>query len=183
MEENGIPDRSEEVTDVPRTLEELRHEIIALLPRLRRFARSLARDPHAADDLVQSAVERALVHADQLRPDAQASSWLFGILRNDWIDERRAQARQARVLGFADDVEGVADPSAGPPAGLTDVAAAMEQLPEEQRLAVALVLVEGMSYKDAAHVLGVPIGTLTSRLARGRDALQGLLSSDDGARS
>src|SRR5690348_17803558 len=77
---------------------QLREEIVGLLPRLRRFARTLARNAHDADDVVQIAVERALTRLDQLRPGSQLSSWLFGIVRNAWIDEVRARGRQAKVF-------------------------------------------------------------------------------------
>lgn len=152
----------------------LREELVALLPRLRRFARALTRNAADADDLVQSAIERALAHAGQLRADAPVAAWLFGILRNAWIDEQRARARRGRLLAPAQAVEEVAD-ARGAPAECLAVQDAVARLPEEQRLAVALVLVEGLSYKEAAHVMEVPIGTLTSRLARAREALQAML--------
>ena len=80
------------------SLEQLRERIVDLLPRLRRFARTLARDPHDADDLVQIAVERALTRSEQLRADASLSSWMFGILRNAWIDETRTRGRRNQVF-------------------------------------------------------------------------------------
>jgi len=155
--------------------EELRAALVALLPRLRRFARALARDAHDADDLVQIAVERALTRAAQLRPDAPLSSWMFGIVRNAWLDELRARGRRARLFAPAESAERSGASSQGAPADLLAVQEALSRLPEEQRAAVALVLIEGLSYKEAAHVMEVPIGTLTSRLARGREALQEML--------
>jgi RNA polymerase sigma-70 factor (ECF subfamily) len=154
---------------------DLTAQLIALLPRLRRFARALARDPDDADDLVQVALERALGRAQQLRPDAALAGWVFGILRNAWIDERRAHARRNRVFAPEESGEHVADPRQVSPAETLAVEDAVERLPEDQRIAVALVLIEGLSYKEAAHVMEVPIGTLTSRLARGREALQQML--------
>jgi RNA polymerase sigma-70 factor (ECF subfamily) len=142
---------------------------------LRRFARALARNVHDADDLVQIALERALAHADQLRPDAALAGWVFGILRHAWIDELRARSRSAQVFAPDESGQHVGDPRQGAPADMLSVQQALARLPDEQRLAVALVLVEGLSYKEAAHVMDVPIGTLTSRLARGRDALQAML--------
>jgi RNA polymerase sigma-70 factor (ECF subfamily) len=162
-------------------VEELRAELIELLPRLRRFARALARDAHDADDLVQTAVERALVHAGQLRADAPVAAWMFGIVRHAWIDEQRARGRRGRVFAGAELGEQVADPAQGAPLETLAVQDAVARLPEEQRLAVALVLVEGLSYKEAAHIMEVPIGTLTSRLARAREALQAMLGERDGA--
>jgi RNA polymerase sigma-70 factor, ECF subfamily len=156
-------------------MDPLRTELIALLPRLRRFARALARNTHDADDLVQIALERALVHAAQRRTDSQLSSWVFGILRNAWIDEQRSRGRQARLFAPAEAGEEVADTAGAASPELLAVQEALAQLPEEQRVAVALVLIEGLSYKEAAHIMQIPIGTLTSRLARARAALQGQL--------
>ena len=159
---------------------ELRTELVGLLPRLRRCARVLARDPHDADDLVQTAIERALSHAGQLRADAPLAAWMFGILRNAWIDEQRARGRRGRLF-VAESAEEVADASHGATMDAIAVQDAVARLPEEQRLAVALVLVEGLSYKEAAHIMEVPIGTLTSRLARAREALQAMLGDRGGA--
>jgi RNA polymerase sigma-70 factor, ECF subfamily len=157
----------------------LHAELLALLPRLRRFARALARDVHDADDLVQLAVERALTRAAQLRPDAPLAAWMYGIVRHAWIDEQRARGRRGRTL--APDAAGadIADPAQGEQAETLAVQEALARLPEEQRSAVALVLIEGLSYKEAAHVMEVPIGTLTSRLARAREALQAMLGDGD----
>jgi RNA polymerase sigma-70 factor (ECF subfamily) len=142
---------------------------------LRRFARALTRNPHDADDLVQLALERALARAHQLRPDAALAGWVFGILRHAWIDELRARARSDRVFAPEESGQHVGDVGQASPVEMLSVQEAMERLPQEQRIAVALVLVEGLSYKEAAHVMDVPIGTLTSRLARGREALQAML--------
>jgi len=154
---------------------DLSEELVTLLPRLRRFARALSRNPHDADDLLQLAIERALTRAEQLRDDAPMANWMFGIVRHAWIDELRARARGARV--FVPELEGqrVADARQSADLELLSVQDAMARLPEEQRVAVALVLIEGLSYKEAAHVMEVPIGTVTSRLARGREALQAML--------
>ncbi len=160
--------------------EDLRDRIIELLPRLRRFARSLARNAHDADDLVQITAERALARADQLRPDHSPASWLFGILRNAWIDEARSRRRREALLEPADLAERVGDDHAGSHPELLCLQDALEQLPQEQRLAIALVLIEGLSYKEAAQIMNIPVGTLTSRLARGREALQSLLSGKSG---
>jgi RNA polymerase sigma-70 factor, ECF subfamily len=154
---------------------EISERIVELLPRLRRFARSLSRNQHDADDLVQSAVERAWRHLDQLKPGANLGSWMFGIMKNAWIDDRRARTRRGEVALPEDSGEHPAITPADTNASLWAVSEAMDKLPEEQRLAVALVLVEGMSYKEASALLDIPIGTLTSRLARGRTALAATL--------
>jgi RNA polymerase sigma-70 factor (ECF subfamily) len=154
---------------------DLNEELVTLLPRLRRFARALARNVHDADDLVQLTVERALGRAGQLQRDAPLVNWMFGILRNAWIDELRTRTRNSRVFASESSLEEIGDPGQSDQAGLLSVQDALAQLPQEQRTAVALVLIEGLSYKEAAHVMDVPIGTLTSRLARGRETLQALL--------
>jgi len=156
-----------------RAVELFRDEIIALLPRLRRFARTITRNPHDADDLVQVTVERALLKFEQWEDEAKLESWVFGIMRNAWIDEVRVRARRDRIFAPAEAGENVG-------ARTTDqesiaLQSALAQLPEEQRMAIGLVLIEGFSYKEAAQVLDIPIGTLTSRLARGRDALAAIL--------
>jgi RNA polymerase sigma-70 factor, ECF subfamily len=154
---------------------DLSAQLVTLLPRLRRFARALTRNPHDADDLVQVALERALARAHQLRPDAALAGWVFGILRHAWIDELRARARSERVFAPEESGQNVGDAGQGAQAERLSVQDAMARLPQDQRLAVALVLIEGLSYKEAAHAMDVPIGTLTSRLARAREALQAML--------
>jgi RNA polymerase sigma-70 factor, ECF subfamily len=169
-----MPDRIVRTSrHMSRAVELFRDEIIELLPRLRRFARTITRNPHDADDLVQVTVERALLKFEQWKDEARLESWMFGIMRNAWIDEVRARTRRDRVFAPAEAGENV-----GASTGDQDAIAlqsALAQLPEEQRMAIGLVLVEGLSYKEAAELLDVAIGTLTSRLARGRDALAALL--------
>ena len=157
-----------------------RAELAALLPRLRRFGRVITRHVADADDLVQVAVEKALTHAGQWRPGSRMDSWMFGIMKNAWVDEVRARRRRERVHAPEEAGATVGDSSAAARDIALSVEAAMEQLPEEQRMAIALVLVEGLSYKDAAAALDIPMGTLTSRLARGRETMQALLG-DGGA--
>ena len=147
-------------------------ELLALLPRLRRFARALVRDANDADDLVQAAVEKALKAKHALAPGSRMDSWMFRIMRNAWIDEGRARTRAAETFLPPQAGEHVGEHGAAE----TRVEAgrvmdALQRLPAEQREAVALVLVEGLAYREAADVLDVPMGTLTSRLVRGRQAL------------
>ena len=158
------------------TLESLREELVGLLPRLRRFARSLTRNPHDADDLVQLALERALLRLDQWRPGSKLQSWMFGIIKNAWIDEARARGRHNHLFVPEVDAEHVGVATTEGEMHALSIESAMERLPHEQRLAVSLVLVEGFSYEEAARVMEVPIGTLTSRLARGRAALEAILT-------
>ena len=149
-------------------------ELLALLPRLRRFARSLARDAADADDLVQVAVERALKAREQWQEGTRLDAWMMRIVRNCWIDEVRSRTRRAQTFapeeaGAAVGVEAHQDIERA--AEMQDVDRAMNALPAEQREVIALVLVEGLAYKEAAAILEIPIGTLTSRLTRGRQAL------------
>jgi RNA polymerase sigma-70 factor (ECF subfamily) len=163
----------------PSPADEVRAALGELLPRLRRFARVITRNVPDADDLVQISVEKALARAAQWRPGSRLDSWMFGIMKNAWIDEIRARRRRERVHAPEEAGAQVGDASAESRDIALSVQAAMVRLPEEQRMAIALVLIEGLSYKDAAETLGIPIGTLTSRLARGREALQRLLGDGE----
>lgn len=156
----------------------VRQGLTELLPRLRRLARALAGHVADADDLVQMTLERALEHADQWRPEARLDAWVFGILRNAWRDEVRARGRWSHVIAPEEAGASVGVASIEHHADALSIAAAMARLPDEQREALALVLVEGLSYAEAAKVLDVPVGTVTSRLARGRSALQRLLGEE-----
>jgi RNA polymerase sigma-70 factor, ECF subfamily len=160
------------------TSQSIHEQIVTLLPRLRRFARNLTRNPHDADDVVQIAVERALRRQDQWRSDARLDSWMFKIVRNAWIDELRSRGRRDKVFLAAEAGDNIGTDSMERETELLSVQAAMARLPDDQRETVSLVLVEGLSYREAAEVLDVPIGTLTSRLARGREALQALLGAE-----
>jgi len=153
-------------------LEQFERELLELLPRLRRFARSLTRDSTDADDLCQAAVEKALKRQQQRRKGARLDSWLFMIMRNCWIDRQRSRRREADrfVSGEAADAQVGATPASDPLAAAV-LHQAMNALPSDQREAVALVWVEGFSYAEAAQCLQIPLGTLTSRLARARGKL------------
>ncbi len=155
-------------------------EMLALLPRLRRFARSLARDASDADDLCQLAVERALKSREQWQPGTRLDAWMYRIMRNIWIDEARARTRRAQT--FAPEEDGMNIGDDGHEAiernvAVSEVDRAMAKLPDEQREVIALVLVEGLAYKEAAEILEIPMGTLTSRLVRGRQALVQMLEA------
>jgi len=144
-----------------------------LLPRLWRFALRLAGDRHEAEDLVQRACVRALERRHQLRPGTAPLSWLFSIVHSIWLNEVRA--RKIRSHGRIQWSEGLADMVADPLAPDPEtsmhheqIVTAVERLPDLQRAVMLLVAVEGMSYREAATVLEVPIGTVMSRLARAR---------------
>ncbi len=161
-------------------VEQVREQIVGVLPRLRRFARNLARNPHDADDLVQIGIERALLKLDQWRAGTRLESWMFGIIRNAWIDELRSRGRHARLFAPEEAGENVGDNASTDRIEALSIQDALQRLPEEQRTAVSLVLIEGLSYKEAAEAMQVPVGTLTSRLARGREALMHLLADAPG---
>ena len=144
------------------------------LPRLRRFAHALSRDPADADDLAQMTVERALQARQQWQPGTRLDSWLYRIMRNLWIDTARSRARKAKLELPPEAGEAIGfDPRPGMEAAvdLARIMAAMSRLPDEQREVVALILIEGFGYRETAEMLGLPIGTVSSRLVRGRTAL------------
>ena len=146
--------------------------MLALLPRLRRFAAGLARDPADGDDLCQATVMRALDRRDQWQPGTRLDSWMMTMMRNIWIDEQRARIRRSET--FVAEEAGAAVGGGGGQEEAVELGVidrALRMLPDEQREAVLLVMVEGYSYKEAAEIVGCPVGTLNSRLVRGRDAL------------
>ena len=144
--------------------------------------RTLARNPEDADDLVQIAVERALTHSHQWQPGTRLDSWMFRIMQNAWIDESRARARRQQTFVEEESGENVGVSPNEAQMDAIAVRKAVAQLNDEQRAVVGLVLVEGLPYKEAADVLGIPIGTLTSRLARARETLQAILAGPTGER-
>ncbi|MEW9806975.1 RNA polymerase sigma factor [Mesorhizobium sp. ZMM04-5] len=147
-------------------------QLVAFLPNLRRFAVSLCRSRDHADDLVQAACERALASALTFQEGTRFDAWMFRILRNLWIDD----GRRRRTAGPQEDIDahhelaarGSGEAEAETRLTLKSVAAAIDDLSEEQREVLLLVCVEELAYKEAAEVLDVPIGTVMSRLARAR---------------
>lgn len=154
---------------------EVRTQIAALLPRLRRFGRTLARTREDADDLVQMAIEKALTRTDQWTPGTRLDSWMFRIMQTTWIDEVRARDRRGQTFVPEEEGEHVGVTSHDAQMDAMAVRKAVARLGDDQRAVVGLVLVEGLAYQEAAGVLGIPVGTLTSRLARAREALQMML--------
>jgi RNA polymerase sigma-70 factor (ECF subfamily) len=156
---------------------EVRARIAALLPRLRRFGRTLCRTGEDADDLVQMAVEKALTRTDQWTPGTRLDSWMFRIMQTTWIDELRARERRSQTFVPEEEGEHVGVDSNAAQVEAMAVRKAVSRLGDDQRAVVGLVLVEGLSYQEAAEVLDIPVGTLTSRLARAREALQAMLGA------
>ena len=162
---------------------EFERELRQHWPRLRRFAFALSRDTADADDLVQATVERAMRAADQWTPGTRFDSWMFRIARNLWIDTVRARGRQWARFAPEEDGEQIGfDPRPGTEAAidLRTAMAAMQRLPDEQREVIALIVIDGLGYRETAETLGLPIGTISSRLARGRTALLAMLGEKDG---
>ncbi|MFJ3054570.1 sigma-70 family RNA polymerase sigma factor [Herbaspirillum sp. NPDC087042] len=149
-----------------------------LLPRLRRFALSLTRQEHSADDLVQACLERALTHRQQ-RGEGDLRAWLFQIMYRRFIDGERRARRYAGLLSlFSRSEEDELAPSTEELVLSRAALADFARLPAEQRALLLLVSVEGLSYQQSADALGIPIGTVMSRLSRARRALREL---NDGA--
>jgi RNA polymerase sigma factor (sigma-70 family) len=156
-------------------------ELTQLLPRLRRFAFALSRNGADADDLAQTTVERALRSRDQWQPGTRLDSWLYRIMRNLWIDTVRARGRRDRHEAPEDAAKDVGDdPREAMHASmeLQRAMSAMERLPDEQREVVALILIEGFGYREVSEMLDLPIGTVSSRLVRGRMALLEMLGGN-----
>ncbi|KMO39638.1 RNA polymerase sigma factor [Methylobacterium variabile] len=154
-----------------------RPDVLDLLVPLRRYARSLTRDSAQADDLVHDTLVRALERQGTLRPGTNLRTWLMTVLHNAFIDDQRRRKVEAR---YADALGQMVD-EATPPAQeghvrLAQVREAFHRLPAEQREALHLVTIEGLAYQEAADVLGIPIGTLMSRLGRARAALRNIES-------
>jgi RNA polymerase sigma-70 factor (ECF subfamily) len=150
------------------------NQLAALLPRLRRFAHALSRNPADADDLAQATVERALRSQAQWQPGTRLDSWIYRIMRNLWIDTVRARGRKDKVEAPAELADRLGEDPRGAIEASIDlkrIMAAMQRLPEEQREIVALILIEGFGYRETAEMLDLPIGTVSSRLVRGRTAL------------
>jgi RNA polymerase sigma-70 factor, ECF subfamily len=159
-------------------------QLVAVLPRLRRFARGLAGTAAEADDLVQAACERALARSHQFQEGTRFDSWMFRIVQTIWIDQLRARDVRKEDGDVAEERLGTDAPVRGIEArlALAEIRNAVERLPPEQRMTLMLVTVEGLSYKEAAEVAGVPVGTIMSRLARARIALQQQLDAGGGIR-
>lgn len=160
-----------------------RAEIVALLPRLRRFTRGLTGGAEAGDELLQATCERALTNLHQWQPGSRLDSWLFRIARNLFLNEirankvRRGYLRDAvEMMPGAEQGQRVAEERIA----VTRLRGFLARLPEEQRSVLLLVCVEGQSYAEAANTLELPIGTVTSRLARARLTLKDWMEAGSG---
>jgi RNA polymerase sigma-70 factor (ECF subfamily) len=149
------------------------------IPRLRRYARALTRNADRADDLVQDTLTRAIAKAHLWQPGTDIRAWLFTIMHNQNVNKVRRAIRDHANVDVDECAKLVAttDPTAS--RQLRELERALAQMLEEQRQVVLLVGLEGMSYEDAAAILNVPIGTIRSRLSRGREVLRKLLDMDE----
>ncbi len=145
------------------------------IPRLRRYARALAGDQHAADDLVQDTLERAINKRHLWRPGSDLRAWLFAIMHNVFVNQLRSrQAHPEDALD--DDALPTVAPADGARLEIRDLESALAMLPPEQREVVLLVGLEQLTYAEVSHALGIPIGTVMSRLFRGRERLRVLVT-------
>ena len=151
-----------------------RQSVEATIPALRRYARALTRNSDAADDLVQDTLVRAL-RSEHLFHGGDVRSWLYTILTNLNRNRLRSLARRPTLLPIEDND---APDMAGPEAGGRDIERALATLVEDQRAALLLVVLEGLSYREVAEVQGVPIGTVMSRLARARMQIKTYLDGE-----
>ena len=158
--------------------DEIRSRMVAVLPRLRRFAYALTGSTEQGDDLVQETCLRALSRVERWQPGSRLDSWMYRIAQNLWLDQMRAN----KVRGEVVDIDAMEVMPGSDGREITEsqltleaVSAALKRLPAEQRAVVALVCIEGVSYKEAAEITGVPMGTIMSRLARARQALHAIL--------
>lgn len=153
----------------------VRQELVALLPRLRRFAYALSGSLEEAEDVVQSACEKALTRLHQFEPGSRLDSWMFQIVRTTWIDKVR-YARRRETTSDTSTLENLhfdarIEQQTEAREHLAIIRDQIAKLSEDQRTVLGLVTVDGMSYQNAAQTLGVPIGTIMSRLARARRKL------------
>ena len=159
----------------------IRSEMIALLPRLRAYARSLTRAQDTADDLVQIACEKALRNIAGYTEGTRLDAWMFRILRNAWIDGHRARRDTTDIADLTDHAALIGEDGrevAENRLHLAEVRRAMDALPEDQRAVLMLICVDGMRYRDVAEALEIPEGTVMSRLSRGRAALVAALGHE-----
>ena len=156
--------------------------VVEQIPRLRRYARALTGDRVAADDLVQDTLARALSRRHLWIRETRIRPWLFTIMHNLYVNQVEKRARTpALVAAEEDDVRLIATGRAESGVILRDLERSLAELSEEQREVVLLVGLEQLSYKETARVLGIPSGTVMSRLSRGRERLRELMSGKSGA--
>jgi RNA polymerase sigma-70 factor (ECF subfamily) len=165
------------MTDAPRPSAEIRDELVGLVPELRAFALSLARNPSAADDLVQETVLKAWAKLDSFTPGTNMRAWAFTILRNTFYSGARKAQREVADVDGAYAARLSQKPDHDGRLALRDFATAFATLPAEQREVLMLIGASGLSYEEAAETCGCAVGTIKSRLNRGRARLTELLET------
>ena len=162
-------------------MNEVQERMIEFLPRLRRFAYTLTGDLDKADDLVQDTCERALERSHQWKPGTKLDSWMYRIAQNVWLDQYRARRVRREQTGLEEAEEFAGEDGRSVTESRLTLAAVNEgigRLPADQQVLIAMVCVEGLSYKEAASILEIPIGTVMSRLARARQALYAAITGE-----
>jgi RNA polymerase sigma-70 factor (ECF subfamily) len=155
---------------------DLCRKIEAEIPRLRRYARALTRDAVAADDLVQDCLVRGLAKQHLWKEGTDLRAWLFTILHNQYVNQVRRSVREGAAVAVSETEPSLTHaPDQGKRLELRDLDRALARLPDEQRTVILLVGMEGMRYEAVAEIIGVPVGTVRSRLSRGREALRRLM--------
>ena len=150
----------------------LHKEIVALIPPLRRWARVLTRDVVAADDLLQDCLTRALEKIHLWAPGTDLQAWLFTMLYRRHVSHLRRRLRHDHVQIHDSHPSLVRPPNQPARLELRDLQRALAKLPEEQRSVILLIGLVGMAYEEAASVVNIPVGTVRSRVARGRESLR-----------
>jgi len=168
------------LVDIPETaccsITEFGKRVEAESPRLRRYARALTRNSTAADDLVQESIERGLAKRHLWQPDTNLRGWLLAIMHNQYVNQVRRGVREGLAISVSDDEPSLSrDADQMKRLELRDLDRALARLPDEQRSVILLVGLEGMSYEAVAEIVGIPVGTVRSRLSRGRTALRSLM--------
>ncbi len=167
------------------TSEQWRDDIIALLPRLRRFSFALTGSAFDADDLLQATIEKALLKYDQFKQGTDLDKWMFRMCKNLWIDEwrsRRVRGPSVDPMDYKSELRIDGENMIINKLSMSEVSKAMNELRDEQRMVLALIAIEGYSYKEVSKLLDIPIGTVMSRLARARKALMELLETPETTR-
>lgn len=155
------------------------HAFEAHIPRLRRYARALVRDPHYADDLVQDTLERACAKWHLWKSGSNLRAWLFTMMHHIFLNQLKGNASLSRLIGL-DEAGEIAGPASSEPGmALRDLECALMRLSIEQRQVLLLIGLEDLKYAEVAKILEIPIGTVMSRLARARERLQQLLEGVD----
>ncbi|WP_296674610.1 sigma-70 family RNA polymerase sigma factor [Novosphingobium sp.] len=176
-----MPDRQSRAPGAAPVADAFRSDLLALLPHMRAFARGLCGRPEQADDLVQETVMRAWTARDSFTPGTSMKAWTFTIMRNHFLNDLRKNRRQTQLDPEVAETTLIARATQEEGVHINDLQRALDKLPDERREALLLVGAGGFSYEEAANICGVPIGTMKSRVARGRSQLYAILEPEEGS--